>query len=271
MSFADELQIKLENASLYFQGGVRRNILIIAGVAVVLLAPSYFGGQLISRLYRQVWYDKDNQVNSKVITVNTYDISDTQIVQLSNGTRDLYVAVSNKRNQEIGYSPWNYTVQLLSGNDQIIKQERITSYLLPDDTKYIVVNTDDPTATKIRITEENGTTPVLYNPLSPLTAKIPNIEIRQQTLQVNPDNSVQIIAQFKNNDIVRVEKINVLYIVRDTRQAVVGIGTLEFSGFLPGTLRDFSLNYPTPSGREPKFIDLRWSVNYLDPNIVKRI
>lgn len=270
MAYGDNLQRRIENASLYFQGGVRRTIVIITLVVLVLLAPIYFLGQLSSSLFKQVWFDSANAVIPKNITVNNYDISETQIVPLADGSKDLYVSVSNKRNPEIGYYPWNYTLQILNAQDQIISQETVKSYLLPDETKFIVARSDDPTAQKIRITEDSTTKSTLYNPDSPLSAKNPNIEIRQQRLTANDDGTVTVFAQFKNNDIVVVQTIDVLYIIRDTRQSVVGIGTFQFNGFFPDKLRDFTITYPAPEGREPKFLDLRWSVNYLDSNAVRR-
>jgi hypothetical protein len=271
MAFGDDLQRRIENAALYFQGGVRRSILIFGGIILILLTPVYFLGQLSSSLWKQFWYDETNMVNSKVIEVAEYTVSETEIVPLADGNKDLYVSVSNKRNQDIGFFPWNYTIQILNGTDQILSQERVSSFLLPDETKFIVARSEDPTAQKIRITEESGTQPTLYNPNSPTSVVNPDIEVRQEQLTVNEDGTVTVFAQFKNNDIVRVERVNVLYIIRDTRQAVVGIGTVQFSGFFPEDIRNFEIDYPAPADREPRFLDLRWNVNYLDNNIVRRV
>ena len=271
MAYGDTLQRRIENAALYFQGGVRRSLLIFSGVIIVLLTPVYFLGQLSATVLKSFWFDDANAINSREIVVNDYTISPTEIVPLSDGSQDLYVSVSNKRNSDVGFYPWIYTLQVLNGDGQTIDQQRVQSFLLPDETKFVVARSSDPDARTIRITEESGTQPVIYNPESPTSVRNPDIEIRQQRLTVIDDNTVRIFAQFKNNDIVRVEQVNVLYIIRDTRQAVVGIGTIQFSGFLPEDLRDFSIDYPTPADREPRFLDLRWNVNYLDENSVRLV
>jgi hypothetical protein len=83
----------------------------------------------------------------------------------------------------------------------------------------------------------------------------------------NPEE-ILVYAYFKNNDFLTVKSVDVLYIIRDTQQAVVGIGSYNFKGFLPGSERDMQIPYPKPKDRVAKFVELRWYVNYLDSNIV---
>lgn len=264
MALMDNLQYRLENASLYFQGGVRRSVLIFSGVCILLLAPLYFLGQLSSNLWKQTWFDSQEIYIAKQIPQREYEISETQIVPLANGSRELYLSVNNFANREIGFFPWVYTLQVLDAGDSLLSQQTYRSYLLPEETKYIVHRSNDGNASKLRIIQEPATQAYRYNPNANRILKEPNIEIRSPGFELNSDDSLTIRAVFKNNDIVNVNSVNVLYIIRDTRQSVVGIGEYSFNGFSAGSEREMRLNYPKPKDREPRFLDIRWSVNYLD-------
>jgi hypothetical protein len=270
MGFGDNLQYKIENASIYFQGGVRRSVLIFAGICLVILAPSYFLGQFSSNLWKNSWYNDKNIVIPKNVTEQEYAISETEVVSLANNTNDLYVSVNNKANKEIGFFPWVYTVQVLNNNGSILSQRKISSYLLPEETKYIVINSSDSQGTKLNLIREPETKSRLYNPNSNQLLKQPNVEIRTQELTPIPNsNNLKIRAIFKNNDQIVIQRFDVLYIIRDTRQSVVGIGTYSFNGFIANSEREMILEYPKPKNREARFLDLRWSVNYLDETNIK--
>jgi hypothetical protein len=268
MAFIDKLQYQVENWSLYFQGGVRRGILIFMGICFLALTPVYFLGQLTSNLYRNTWFNEKTIFIPKTVNVQEVVISPTQLVPLVNNQNDLYVTASNKNNKTVGFWPWTYTVQILNANDQILSSETISTYLLPDDIKYIVARTSDPAGVKMRVIEEKTQNQTrLYNPEANKLLKLPNIEVRSPTVTNVPNSDkVRVKTVFKNNDNVNIKTVDVLYIIRDTRQSVVGIGTYSFNGFIAGSERELVLDYPAPRDREIQSADIRWTVNYLDGN-----
>jgi hypothetical protein len=272
MAFGDGLQYNVENFSLWFQGGVRRGILIFFVVSLALLAPFYFLGQFTSSLYKNVWFDSKNLFIPKTLDIKKYTISQSQVAPLINDQNDIYVSVDNKINPNIGYWPWVYTVQILDKNGTILSQETQESYLLPGDVTYIVGKNRDVGGTQIKIIEEPATQSVYYNPEANSILKKPDIEVLSSgfTESDTNKNEINIYAYFKNNDFVTIKSVDVLYIVRDTQQAVVGIGTYNFRGFTPGSERDMKIPYPKPKERVAKFIELRWFVNYLDSNSIVR-
>ncbi len=269
MSQLDSFQYRIENLSLAFQGGVRRGVLIFTGVCLILLAPVYFGGQAAAGLFRQTWFDSSNAVIPKDLKENKYEVSTTQLVPLASGETALYISVSNKLNSTVGYFPWVYTLQVTSKDGTLLDQQRFTSYLLPEEVKYLTLNSADPTATTLSIIEEPQTQRVFYNPNANNNQKTPDIQIRNdQILPGKDQNSLKISAIFKNNTEFNIEKVDVLFLIRDSRQSVVGVGVYNFSGFEARSERIIELDYPKPRDREARFLDLRWSVNYLDKNSI---
>jgi hypothetical protein len=269
MAFGDGFQYNVENMSMWFQGGVRRSIVIFFVAGLVLLAPFYYLGQLSSYLYKNVWFDGDNGFIPKQLTITDYSVSQSQVAPLINGQRDIYVAIDNKTNKTIGYFPWVYTVQILDKNNTILSQDTVRSYLLPGDVTYVIGKNRDSQGEKMNIIKEPATQAVSYNPLANSVLKRPEIEVLSSGFKdtTNPEE-ILVYAYFKNNDFLTVKSVDVLYIIRDTQQAVVGIGSYNFKGFLPGSERDMQIPYPKPKDRVAKFVELRWYVNYLDSNIV---
>jgi hypothetical protein len=275
MSFADELQYRTENLSLYFQGGVRRSVLIFAGICLVLLAPTYFLGQQISNLWSQAPFNPNrfnskNIVIAKILTEREMQIGETQVATLANGENTLYLTINNKVNPEIGFFPFVYTVQILSRDDVVVTQQKYRSYILPGEIKYVVARSADPAGQKLKIIREPETQAVNYNPNQTGIVKQPNIVIKDQSVRSIPGTkNLQVRAVFKNEDQVYVDDVDVLYIIRDTRESVVGIGEYSFQGFLPNTEREVVLEYPQPNDRVASQADIRWSVNYLDKSLIR--
>ncbi len=269
MSSIDNLQTKIERWSLYFQGGIRRSVLIFLGIALVLLAPLFFLGQFSSYLFGLTWIDESNTVIEKTLVVNDFTVSQTQSVELINGEKDLYASINNKTNEEVGFTPWIYTTQILDGEGTILSQKTRRSYILPNDINFVVERSTDPAGKELKIITEPSTVPVKYNPNNE-SLQEPNLRILSSRIIDNIEGDNLIIeGNMINEDKVEIKTVNILFIIRDTRESVIGIGTYSFDGFKPGTERGFSLSYPKPKDREPKLLDLRWSVNYLDPTSFK--
>lgn len=274
MSFIDNLQYKAQSLSILFKQGIRRSFIIFAVVCVILLAPFYFIGQFTSRIWNSSNLNP-NRINNttfvipRTITEQPLEYSETQIVPLKNGETALYMTISNKLNDEVGFWPFVYTVQVLDNAGAILSQERTRSYLLPDDIKYVVSTSKDPSAVRLNVIREPETKAVFHNKNSPQFVSDPNISIEAQRLEFpKGSDKLKVFARFKNNGQFNVKSVEVLYIVRDTRQSVVGIGEFSFQGFLAKSERDMNLDYPYPLERTPSIADVRWSINYLDPNII---
>jgi hypothetical protein len=268
MGFSDDLQYRLENISIYFQGGVRRSVLIATGVVLVLLTPAFFTGKFISSVYANSYLELKEFAVQPVKTIYDYEIGKTNKTMLLDGNSVLYLAVNNKKNIDVGYYPWNYSVEILDDQGNIItSKQSFSSYLLPNDNKYLVVNAPG-NATEMRVLEEPGTIKQNYNPNANPLQSIPNIETDREVVTVDKVNqNMTVYGVLRNRDRRTIRRLDVVYLVRNIEEQVIFAGTASFNNFIRETDREFNItNLPLPQGSEPSKLSILWSVNYLDPN-----
>ena len=266
-----DLQYNLENFTLWFQGGIRRWVLIFAGICVILLAPMYFLGILLSNVWSTLHanpnrFNNANLVTKKSIPELDWAISKTQVVPLATGENVLYVSISNKANTLIGYFPFSYNIQILDANGNALFNEVQETYILPGGIRYLVVKSNSSNASEIKLTRSEKTQPVYYNPNSK-NIKEPDVRVISQNLKdITFTKNMEIGATFKNFDQRQIKVLDVLYILRDSRQSVVGIGTVQLTDLRPNEEKSFKFLYPKPLDRVATILDLQWTVNYLDPS-----
>lgn len=268
MSFKN-LQYSLETASIHFQGGVRRPLFIMMGVCFVLLIPFYLLGQVVAGFWANSEYNLDrifyeNMQNPKTTKIYNYTVGRTQRVPLR-GETVLYTTINNLNNPEIGYNPLAYTIQVLDINGEIIFSERQEGFLLPNEVKYVITNPKKEEAFELRLIEEPQTNPILSNPNANNFSNILNdIDIRNQTVREIDENNLEVRAIIKNNSLIEIRKLEILYIIRGNRDRVIGIGQRTVENLLPEEEREFLARYPKARYRRARSADIRVRVNYLD-------
>jgi hypothetical protein len=112
---------------------------------------------------------------------------------------------------------------------------------------------------------------MIYNPNANPLLTVPNITVQNNRVTVNPaTKTMSISSVLRNEDKRFISKVDVWYFVRDSQESILYVGTSSFNGFVAGTDREFSVpNLPLPLRGEPRSVDVRWSVNYLAPNIMQ--
>lgn len=274
MPFLENLSQNVETASLYFQGGVRRGIIIFLGICLLFLEPVYFLGQLGAT----VWANSDFNpnkitskqiVNQKLISETDFSIDRSQLVPLVGDETVLYTTINNRSNTLIGYWPFVYRMQVLDNKGTIVEEKIETSYLLPGEVGYVIANPGNDLGTRLVISPEPETVPILFNPFGVSLRDRINVQVRNNSVTEIPNSDqLQITAILKNVDLVEIRALDILYIIRDSRDRVVGIGKYKIDYLAPGAEREFSLKYPKPKFRRAVRLDIRTFVNYLDKNSV---
>jgi len=267
----ENLQYKFENLSMYFQGGVRRSIIIFAVILLIAIFPAYYLGKFGSGLSARSYLNLNGFAINPKIEIYDYEIGKTQRAELKDGTSVLYAAIRNKKNRDVGFSPWNYSVQILDKDGAVITPKEVfSSYLLPDDNKFIVVQSPI-NGVDMQIIQEPGTQKINYNPNANPLLTVPNITVQNNRVELDTQNQTMTVsALLRNEDKRTVETIEVTYFVRDTQESILYVGTSSFNGFAPGAQRDFRINnLPLPVTGSPRSVDVRWSVNYLRAGTIK--
>ncbi len=238
----------------------------------LLVKPFYENvAPFIAGVYFDNFVAKQDIVIPKMITAEPYVIGPTQVIDLVNGQKVLFVSVNNKVNPNVGFFPWVYTYQVLSETGEVLEQRTIfDEFLLPDEQTYIVVYTTNPRAARLRIQlDEINSILIPHNPDSPNFSQPPKIVQRQATLTENPNgDSYKINILFRNDDRFDVKQIDVIYLLRDQNGEVVGINKSILTGFLAGTDREIPVvDLPKPKkqlDRKP-FLEVIVRINFLNP------
>jgi hypothetical protein len=273
---SQNIQYQLENLTLWFQGGIRRGFLIFSGVCLVLIVPFYF---LVTASI-SFWFqskinpfrlDDSSYYQPKEIPQKEMIFSNTQVVSLKDGSKELYQSINNKSNLQVGYVPFVYDLAVLDAEGKLLKTETKSTYILPGEIRYIVYNAIETGASSLKLTRNEATKAVYYNPFSK-SYKKPKISISGINFSVRSSTNILYINfVIKNNDQIKINKTDLLYTVRDSRESVVGIGEYLIDDLLAGEQREVSITYVQPLEREAKLINIDWSVNYLDAKNINLI
>ena len=269
MTMADRFQRGLERFSIFFQGGVRRKVLYFLGICLVLAWPVQYVGKYASLLVGQTTL----QAGPSVVLPGTKQvdllIGEDRFVELSNGDRDFYLEVDNKANPQFGFSPWIYELRLLDAEGGLVESQTRNSYVLPGDAKYVTMRDTTGTATRLVLEQQAGTQVVDYNPEANPFQRLPQVTVSNEEIRPGPLGDLEVRALFTNRDKLRVDTVDVTYIIRNRRQEIIGIGEGKFNGFVPGETRDFVASHPTHATEEAQFPEIEWSTNYLQEGNVE--
>ena len=255
----------------YGRGGFKTWVLIFCISGLVLIFPFYYLGGFVGKMYYNQPL-KTDYVNPKKNSIKDFKIGKTNIVPLVNGQQEIYTSIDNRQNPEIGYWPWIYRYQILNRDGIVIDENTVESFLLPNELKYLVVRDQTGKGRDIKIFQERSSRVISYNPNNPIFPKKPEIEIINQTgIEENPDKrSLKLTATIKNKDLVEISELSLTYIVRDTRQSIVGINNLKIFNLSPNEERQVDIpSYPKPVDRFPSVLEIRISANFLDEKLVK--
>jgi hypothetical protein len=260
----------IENVSMFFRGGVRRNLFFFIGGCLVLAWPFYYVGLYTSKAVRYTWLDESIVINKPIFsTTADLIIGKSEVVDLIDGQKDLYLTIDNKNNPTIGYYPYIYELQVLDDQGSVITTEKGKSYILPGDIKYITARDTTGNAASIKLIQQAGTQAVEYNVQKNPFQILPKVDTVNQRIEPLNDETLKITSQFINRDKLSITEVDVLYILRDRREKIIGIGTTKFNGFVPESTRDFTANHPKHINAEATNLDVRWSTNFLADGNVK--
>jgi hypothetical protein len=274
MAFSDQFQYNLEGIGLYFQGGVRKIFVVLGVIMFVLLLPIYFGGVLLANSWRDSnanpnKYSTNNIVIPKVVRQSKVEITNSQKVDLADGRSILYAFLDNSKNIDIGFDPFVYRQQILDRNGQLVSDTVSSTYILPGGTQYVIKVVDSQEASEIRIGQEPETKLIPYNPNNNSIFKRPKLNVRNPRFSVVDDQTLTLAATIKNVDDFFVDKIDVVFLLRDARGAIVGLGDYNFRGLVPEQERDIRIDLPKPLNRTPSDVEIFWQVNFLQQDNIR--
>jgi hypothetical protein len=255
-----------------FRGGVHRWIFIYIVVGLALIYPFNLLGQSASKLWFKIPYNPGHFVNTDIIKKD-YLVKNDNILKFDEvGTSELlgdqkllYTYANNQTNKNFGYDPFVYKAQVLDENGKILNESTERTYILPGEASFISAYSEDPNATSLKIIQLPETKQIQYNPIAnPLLRKV-LLDIRDTTLIDLDQSNLTLKASLKNMENIQIKKIDVVLLIRDSQDGIVGAKSFSFNNLGPLEERSIELIYPKPKDRNATNLDVRYSINYLDP------
>jgi hypothetical protein len=259
-----------------FRGGVHRWIFIYIVVSLALIFPFYLVGQGASKLWYNTPYNSVHFVNKDIINKNYLVKNITNIKFDEVGTSELlgnqkllYTFANNQANKDFGYDPFVYKAQVMDESGKILSESIEKTYILPGEVTFISTYSEDPTAANLKIIQLPETKQIKYNPVAnPLLRKI-ILDIRDARITDQDQSNLILKASLKNVENIQIKKIDVVLIVRNSQDGIVGAKNFSFNNLGPQEERSIELIYPKPKDKNAVNLDVRYSINYLDPESIK--
>ena len=264
-----------EDIILDLQSGIRRWVIIVFGICIAMSFPAYLVGTQLSQFYfyNASWntsrFNNKSIVQSKTINEKPVTLETSDFVDLINGKRLLYSFLNNRLNTTIGYDQFVYKLQVLDREGSVISDETRSTYILPGEAKYISAYSDNPDAVSLSILRLEDTKLVEYNSQASEFLRPIELEIREQIVINKDKNTLTLKINLKNPTKFVVKDVDLVMLVRDGQDSVVGVQDYKVSGLVPNDNREVKIDYPKPKNRTAKTLDTRYSVNYLDVNGIK--
>jgi hypothetical protein len=264
-----------ENIILDLQSGIRKWVIIALVLSLILAFPSYLIGREISKLFFfnigvvTSKFDNRDLYSPKTLVEKEVRLDTTTYIDLINGQRLLYSFLDNRLNNNVGYNKFVYKLQILDKTGSVISDEIKETYLLPGEAKIITAYTTNTDAVSMSIERQPQTFAVDYNPAANPLLKDPGLEIRSQNVEIKDKNTLRLRASFKNPTKLFVRDVDLVMLVRDSQDSIIGVQETKFSGFTAGEDRDMDLTYPKSKNRTAKYLDVRYTVNYLEEDSIR--
>ncbi len=259
-----------------FRGGVHRWVFVYIVIALILIFPAFLVGQLGSKAWYQLPANPTHFVNKELIRKDylakndgTIKFDEVGVADLLGDQKMLYTFANNQGNKNFGYDPFVYKIQVLDDNGKILNESTESTYILPGEATFISTYSDNPAATNLRITEQPQTKQVQYNPLSNPFLKKVQLDVRDSSVTELDQSNLSLKASIKNTNNLQINKIDVILIVRDSQDGIVGAKNFSFNNLGPGDERAIELPYPKPKDKNALNIDVRYTVNYLDSTNIR--
>jgi hypothetical protein len=261
------------------KAGAKKWILIGFGLTILFTYPTYLlTVQATKFWFYNVPFNPQKFVNKQFVNLKNQEKVDVQVVSSSyvdlvDGRRLIYTFLDNHNNKTSGFDPFVFKKQLLNNQGQTVQDAFDKVYILPGQTQYIFDYTENLDAVSIAIQKQSESMQVDYNPAASEFLKMPEFDVRQSSVEEsqeqNEQNILKIKASIKNTTKFRYKKVDFIMLVRDTLDSVVGVQSYSFNEFIPDEEREIRLTYPKAINKTAKSLDVRYSVNFLDPSNIK--
>jgi len=244
----------------------KKQFKIVLGWVVVLaiiVAGIYF---LFIKSSNETCFDnKKNQNEENVdcggvcescVPEQTLEVLIQGIIPTMNNNYDLVAKIKNP-NGDVGAEIIDYQFNLYDDTNQIVSSKIGKTYILPQETKYVVEPKfySEKPATKIEFKINNISWKKLGQ-ISDLELRVKNTEY-----QILEDGSNVLVGAIENKSSYNLDTIEVAGILLDKNNNIIGIGKTSMNTVLRTETRGFEIFWPYPITEQVKSFDARAYTN----------
>ena len=257
---------------------------ILALVLVLLLTGAYFkwfyqGATCFDNKQNQKEEGVDCggpcEMSCEFLTVKKLETQWVKAILLKDGFYDLAAKVENL-NPNFGLAQFRYAFELFDAADQLIVRKEGDSFILPNQSKYIIeanvavgaapVKTElvilDSVKTDWQRLNDNFETPDIY---------VHDKQFKYLENQAGQPASAQVSGIIKNNSDFDFDKIVVSVALFDTNKEMIGVNKTQAHTIPASEERYFSVLWFSPLVGEVKSVDVLADTNlFSDSNFMKR-
>lgn len=214
-------------------------------------------------------------VSCELLTVKKLETQWVKAVFLKDGFYDLAAKVANP-NPNFGLAQFSYTFKLLDVAGQVIAQREGASFILPNQSKYIIeanvaaekkpvkveITIADSAKTDWQRLKDNFAAPDIY---------VHDKQFKYLEKQAGQPAVAQVAGIIKNNSNFDFDRIQVAVALFDVNRELVGVNKTEARTVLAGEDRYFSALWFSPLSSEVKSVDILPDTNlFSDSNFMRR-
>ncbi len=266
MAFLKEkLELKVAEAELEAQKALisfsptQKRIFIFCLIAII---PAYIAAKEIA-LHVNLGKYRQSQLQALSPTKDpqTVQISDATITQAGNNNYSVIVKITNP-NLTLSLDKVNYDFVLFNKNNQVIYQKQADLYLLPGESKYLILpkveSTEEIAGVQIKLPDSLPWQKRLNIPEVTLSASTPVL-----SNQSNPPSFV-VQGNFYNNSPYQLNQVDINFILRDASGRILAASSRVESTIKPFERRAYVQLWPGINTTDVTSVDVIPSTNTLD-------
>jgi len=178
---------------------------------------------------------------------------------------DLVVKIKNP-NIVWGVESVDYQINLYDENNQLIGTKTNKTYILPQETKYIIEQKffSEKQVSKIETKLMN----IVWKKLSEFS----DLEIgnKNTEYQISEDGYSKLVGSVENKTSYDLDKIEVVGVLFDQNNEIIAVGKTTMNTFLKDEIRGFEMNWPYIISEQEKSFEVKSYTNiFLDENFIK--
>ncbi|PJE57770.1 MAG: hypothetical protein COU82_00040 [Candidatus Portnoybacteria bacterium CG10_big_fil_rev_8_21_14_0_10_38_18] len=176
---------------------------------------------------------------------------------------DLVAEVKNP-NADWGVESMVYEFTFYNANNQLIGSKQGTTYILPQETKYIVEQkiypTQTPSIMKFDLKDISWQKLTGFSELQ--------IRVKNETPRII-DGKYNLYGAIENKSNYNLDRVEVVGLLFDENHKIIAVGKTEIRTFLMGETRDFEINWPY-ADKEISSSEIKVYTNiFLDETFIK--